>query len=724
MKKNKIFSGGVYAEGLRKLKIFGIISMAMMLVIEIAPVLMAYADRRVTKPGNIEVLDFWGMCPAVAVCAFVITPVMMFILFSGFNKRAFCDFYHALPYTRQCVFVSFIAAVLTWIVGMSAISMAVGITARLMLPWAYALSFSGFGINCLEMLIISLLLCGAIALASSVTGTLLSNITVSGLILFLPRYIAYVITSMVIDNVPVMTSIQSIPLLSPRYNLLIGFSVNAAFFNTTDIESWTAIIYTAVVAVAYLVLGCILFVRRKSEIAGQSAPGRKTQAIIRIALTLVPSALGTALIMSDEGAVGVILWIIAVIVYFAYEILSTMRWHNLLRAVPYFLAVVALNGIMVVTITGVSYVGLNYCPAADDVKYVRLMGAGYEYEYIANKISEYKIEDKEIIEIFCDTLAENIDTYNTYGTDYLYFTRGENIISKEIAIKDGLFTKYRYVHFNAEDYNKIISYLKNDAELKKSIMTLPDAVANSMYARGWYGSIGEITAEQGEAILEVLQKEINENSFEAWITSVGDLSYYPESAEITTDQSYITADSIYIEYTVESATKMVMGITIDKNIYPDTFNFVVNMIWENAKESAQYLEALEILESLMSGEYLYGDIDLQYFNLYCTVCSDGEYLCDTSLNVHYYDDNGKDTYDVTVNGEVDIDVAEAAQCMYELITAEGSFLADDIYVYVDLDIFDGINYDSKISGFYAPVPDNFDFDAYSDLFVYDTSYMK
>lgn len=722
--KKKIFSGGVFAEGMRKLRVFGFISAAVMLLIEFAPVLIAYAERRsYGAKSTPAVIGFWGICPAVPICAFVIAPLMMFILFSGFNKRSFCDFYHALPYTRQCIFVSYIASVLTWVLSISAASIAVGIVSRLALPWAFALSFYGFGTKCLMLFIVALLMCGAVALASSVTGTLLSNVTVTGLILFFPRYIAYVVSSLVIDFVPVMTNIQSIPLLSPRYNLLIGMLLGGSGFNTmSDTDTCISIIYTFVVAVFYLLLAAFLFVRRKSETAGQSAPGRKTQAVIRIALTLVPSVLGTAMIMSDEAAVGVILWIIAIIVYFAYEILSTMRWSNLLRAVPYLLAVVVLNVVIVVAVNGMSYAGMNYMPAADDVESIRLMGSGRNVEYIANRISQYEIKDKELIEIVTDALADNINTYKKQENGYLL--RGDRTVSKEIAIKEGFVTRYRNIYFDIDDYGRIIQLLKNDVELKKSIMTLPEAVANSMTVTG----VDNITASEGEELLSILQKEINAGGFESWMSSVDDVPYIEDSETYSDvmNETYVpivSGDTFYVEYTVESSNRMSMFIRVSKDLYPEAYNYILDMSWEKAKSSDNFDKVLDALKMIADRKVKDSDTDINYLNVHSSIYADG--ICyDADLDAGFTVGSDGEIYlNISLNGDdTDDDAAiSGAKVLYELLTCMDEDVSPDAdrYNSVEVRLFNDDGYDGICMSFYAPVPKDFDFDG-EEAFVKDT----
>ena len=144
--KNKLFSRGIYTEGLRRLRVFGLILAAVGLLAEIAPPMVIkmentrYAVNSLTGSYTPEASGFFATCYALPVIVLLVVPLMTLVLFSSFNRRAYCDFCHSLPYTRSCIFISNVAAVMTWVLGLMVLCGASGILIRLAMPEFFALS--------------------------------------------------------------------------------------------------------------------------------------------------------------------------------------------------------------------------------------------------------------------------------------------------------------------------------------------------------------------------------------------------------------------------------------------------------------------------------------------------------------------------------------------------------------------------------------------------------
>ena len=116
----------------------------------------------------------------------------------------------------------------------------------------------------------------------------------SGLIVFLPRFIILLIASTVTDSVATATMECPVWILDNSYNMLTAqvFGAFEPLYITSSSVSQMLLsiasnIYTLVLAVIYIVLGCVLFTKRKSETAGKPALGWKLQFAIRTAIGFV-----------------------------------------------------------------------------------------------------------------------------------------------------------------------------------------------------------------------------------------------------------------------------------------------------------------------------------------------------------------------------------------------------------------------------------------------------
>ena len=122
----------------------------------------------------------------------------------------------------------------------------------------------------------------------SITGNILSNICVTGLIMFLPRFIMLMVTELtVFHGEAYMISNSGVGLLDSSSNMIVGwvFSVFDMYNGSSGIAdmvlSLTSNLYTLVLALIYIALGALLFVKRKSETAGKAANGKVLPMIIR-----------------------------------------------------------------------------------------------------------------------------------------------------------------------------------------------------------------------------------------------------------------------------------------------------------------------------------------------------------------------------------------------------------------------------------------------------------
>ena len=128
MMKKRFFDVGLYLDGLRQLRIIGVM---MFVILELEAILMPLGQyiNILQRQGNgdlfyagIGVVNFSGMHPLLLLSFTVFAPVMVLYLFSFLNKRSSSDFYHALPNTRVSLFFSFFAAVITWVTAACVIS--------------------------------------------------------------------------------------------------------------------------------------------------------------------------------------------------------------------------------------------------------------------------------------------------------------------------------------------------------------------------------------------------------------------------------------------------------------------------------------------------------------------------------------------------------------------------------------------------------------------------
>ena len=121
MSKDRFFSTKLYIQGLKKVRAAGIATAIIIIVSNaLIPLFSMISRIGVRYDGDLErTVEELEVTLVSPLCAFVIllAPLMIFSMFSFLNDRCKSDFYHSLPQRRECVFISFLSATLTWLLG-------------------------------------------------------------------------------------------------------------------------------------------------------------------------------------------------------------------------------------------------------------------------------------------------------------------------------------------------------------------------------------------------------------------------------------------------------------------------------------------------------------------------------------------------------------------------------------------------------------------------------
>lgn len=222
MNNKKIFSFHMFLQTLKQTRLAGFIMMVIMMLVSVVPIVSSISFL---KEYN-EISNINGISDnyALVLIFILVTPVMSFIIWNFLNRRSSSDFYHSIPYTRLCIYLSKTAAILTWVLGIlvvSYVSQAVLFVAnKKYFNVDYATMFRMY----LAIFLCSLLCMAIINVAASITGNILSNICVTGLIMFLPRFLGVMITEMTVyHGETYMIRNSGVGLLDSSNNMIIGW---------------------------------------------------------------------------------------------------------------------------------------------------------------------------------------------------------------------------------------------------------------------------------------------------------------------------------------------------------------------------------------------------------------------------------------------------------------------------------------------------------------------
>ncbi|MCL2827745.1 MAG: hypothetical protein FWD99_03320 [Oscillospiraceae bacterium] len=519
-----MFHVGLYREALRKSVAIAALFIAIMLlgailtpVGEISWVREAMARGGRTMPSFIGGLDQnWTLVLAMVVQA----PVLTLYLFSFLNKRNSSDFYHSIPHKREALFLSYAAAILTWVIGgiwvCTGIALAIFATGSAYVTvhvGSVLLATLGLTAGCL-------LVVAATLMAMSITGGRFANIITTGLILFFPRTIMLVFTSIVTFAAPVV-SIDSFGFFgSGFYHIPFGMLVSpfiGLFGNVGQgVGFETGIVYTLVLALLYFGAALFLFKRRKSETAQNPAPNRIVQTAIRVAgaFLLCLPAIGFVVewftTPRGEPMAVVTFYVIALIGYFAYELITTRKLSNIKKALPGLGILVLLNIVFITGAMTTQHVILNRSLAAHQIQSVRILSLHDRWDpqgqmsYEWQRVRMLAIQDEALTDVLTEALARNVRTIrqSSHNTPE---GRQNSVIVFETASGRRIQRNIRLTDTEANDIRRILD--QNEA-YTAARLTLPENPAEL-----WSGDLSEAAVRE---IYAVLREEVRGLDIEDW----------------------------------------------------------------------------------------------------------------------------------------------------------------------------------------------------------------
>lgn len=623
MKKN-IFSFKLYKEGFRQTKILGIVLAVITVLgsalIPLMSIIEYYSNIKMQEANlYISQISLEEFVPLLFVFAFVAPIVMSLNIFSFMNKRNASDFYHSVPHTRKCIFISFSAVVLTWITAITAATILLNFALYSICPTTnVTLNFLPYAF--FYYLAAALLVYGAISIAKAVTGTVLTNLVVTALIGLFPRFIMYIF-SMALSEKVIIADISSMGLL---VNLQYNIPVSLIFmpFTNTDIDMTFigGIVYTVVLGIIYVLIGLLLFSKRKSETAERSAPNKIMQHVFRCLIT-IPVSLVLPLCMSlDSLSIETVILVIfiSLIIYFGYELLTTKKIKNLVSAIPVLAVIVIFDILFGVTLTQAANYTLSITPEKDEIKEVCVIRENNNSYYGRVKYNDILIGDMYMDdEQFIEYVSEQLKYTANLVKENKYYDGTRDRVSLDISIrtKSGSTIK-RSVLFTEAQVKYINGVYEADEIYKQKATELPEvnneSIINITLPYTFYDG------NTGKGLWNIYAEEYSKLSTEEKLYHNG-MSYdIPEGVT-----GY---ENIKIEFYGYHGTERFTSEYFVTNKTPKTLATIFKLV--NTAEKVENVK--KFIDAAISGELGDYDINLETFIGF----SENQYLF---FNIHGYE---------------------------------------------------------------------------------------
>ena len=534
--KKTWFDKALFRDAFRQLSVSGLIILLIMCMQAVLlPIGIILADRGTARiiTNACGVLETDPMVFLLFTC---VTPLMAVALFRFLARRNDSDFYHSIPQTRECLFLSFSAAVMAWTVILQFVPMIIGTVIHLAFPSHFSIDWKALLTGNLMLLIAEFMVLSAVLLGITVTGSILTNLIVSLLIIFFPRVVMMVLKLSIGGSLTIVSD-HYLSLMGNGWNLVTSLVMGVFGEGINVLYSFTAGAYTFVLALVYYLLALGMFVKRKSEAAGEASVHPVLQLVFRLlpatAYCLAPTVMAfsyivdrTNTVQADEWYVVFVLYLIGIVLYFIYELVTTRKVRNLAKAAP---GLVILAGIQIVILFGM--IGLrssliSYQPEASEIESVSFMpDSTYMWDdsntgavlsgYLTGKVAGVELTDDHLKEIISVRLKESA-AYDKYPkqrseADNEYF-------GKQVMIVSGGRKHYRVLHLKQTDIAEMAAVLKDQKEIRDIYMNLPKAdgrdvritLINSMVSNQ------TMSAEAAAEAYAALQQDVQDMGFESW----------------------------------------------------------------------------------------------------------------------------------------------------------------------------------------------------------------
>ncbi len=398
-----------YLESVRRLSRTGLVLFVLSVVASVV-ISMQFCISQ----NNSMLLSLSKMFLPLMVYTFVGGIVLAFDGFSFLTKRADSDYYHSLPIARKNLFWAITLAALTWIaatvLASSLITTIVFTVSKTIFVPLYPLVAVPFYI------VATMLVFAAAAIACSLSGTILTNLAITMVVLFLPRFIQFSIARGIIAKALLLSWFDLPWFLDPTTN--IARQSWCSRYHDKKRCSICQHAYSLVLTVGELFLGSFFFTRRHSEVAEHGAKNAKIQTLFACLLTLPVVLLLSSGVMSATWQNILLIFGVALGGYIIYQTVVFRNAKKVLRSLPWYLVPALLAGCIFFGVQATGLAVRNEVPERSQIEYVSFPGSDRASDnrgYASVQIAKVKFTDKDLLDYAYVALMDNIDSVNRYG---------------------------------------------------------------------------------------------------------------------------------------------------------------------------------------------------------------------------------------------------------------------------------------------------------------------
>ncbi len=491
----------LYKEMLRKL---GVIGLPLMAVVVLYTLIRGGSDCF----GQYYILEPTSAVSQVFALRFYVFSGALFALY-GFSfqfSRAGSDVYHSLPVKRSEMYMAVLLATMTWMGATIVLS-------ELEMLLIYLVSGCPFvpvyiPLSILYYFVASMIVFAATALGCALSGTFITAVASTGIILLLPRLTQFFFARGIVERVPIIGWLDLGPWLDPSTNAATGILAMMVrnVFNGRLI-TLPHILYSLIPMLIMLGAGYLLHARRPSEFAHRNGGYRGWSIAIGVMLAftvLLPITMNNQKLLSVYGA---LLLAGALGVYVVYQLLASNTLKKALTTLPYFaIAVVAIIGFTTLVDSSADTMR-DTVPVASEIAsvefpgYDRVSGAPNYTTLLTQDIS---FTDEETKAYVSENLAEAVAKLQPDASFDYYSYNSLEVVEPVIIHLAGGGTLRRTIKF--DDINELNRLRSKNSDFSQAVQDFPP-----LESVQYLWAAADFTPQETRAILESYIAESKEN---------------------------------------------------------------------------------------------------------------------------------------------------------------------------------------------------------------------
>lgn len=516
MNIKEYFNFKLYLQAIKNLKVIGIVSASCLGLFALLAPILTYLNK--DYDDIIYIFAPLSYFEALYAVVYLIVPLMSIITFKFLSSRNGSDFYHSLPVKRGTMYISLLAAIITWAFVLIASFSIIHCTVHVLLPITVSINVMSILIFTSNIFICCTLVCAVFGLGCSLSGTTAANIFTSLSILIVPRMLLSIFCELLASKNDLVIADGMLWITRYKCNMVFGclfepYSDGYDYYGSlysgpgdymlSSLDYST--IYTLILAIIYIILGCIVFYKRPSEAAGKATFYPKLQFFLRMTIGYIISLFITSAVFLglEDGIINdfnmkifivvFVVYLVGFIVMFIYELITSKSTKKALKSFITAPLIIIADIVTVIILCHIDNNINNYIPDADDISYVKFQFDYNSYddalssliskndnfsevdnyyyihsETIIQGITDLKITDKNIIEYASVLLELSAERYN----DHDYWPEYNSSVI--LTIKDGLFETERCLYITNDEFETLVNLLINHDSIIDIYKSLPE----------------------------------------------------------------------------------------------------------------------------------------------------------------------------------------------------------------------------------------------------------